>query len=424
MYRGLRETRNARVLYLDMNSFFTSVEQQLHPELRGLPIAVVSHYGPKGTVLAASYEAKIFGIKTGTRLREAFQYCPDLWCVPTTPGAYTEIHHRFMAILRDIFGPEVQARSIDEAAMYMAPNWQNSEWAWELSHKIKAAFKEKLGDYIRCSIGIAPNSLLAKLATDLQKPNGLVEITLATTPEILGGLDLQDLPGIAEGNSNLLIRHSITTPLALYEQSAVELYRLFGIWGQQWYWRLHGYEIDSSYFQTRYKTMSHQHVLKEWLYSVEAAGPVISRMTDRLIHRLRKNGFQCRSVSLYLNLKGAAGLFAEQKFDAPVGSHFQLLRSVENLAASFPKDLAGPIRVVYITFSDLVEEASGLQLDLFEDLERAVGISEALLEIRQRFGSQAIQLGNVVRLRPEIAKEELGFGRLKDRDPSGLRERF
>src|SRR5690242_9232379 len=104
MYRGLKETRNARVLYLDMNSFFTSVEQQLHPELRGLPIAVVSHYGPSGTVLAASYEAKAFGIKTGTKLREAFQYCPDLWCVPTTPGAYTDTHHRFMDILRDIFG--------------------------------------------------------------------------------------------------------------------------------------------------------------------------------------------------------------------------------------------------------------------------------------------------------------------------------
>ncbi len=174
------------------------------------------------------------------------------------------------------------------------PNWYGSAFCWELAGRIKQQFAQFLGPYIRCSIGIAPNSLLAKVATNLQKPDGIVEITVENIPNVLQKLSLTDLPGIARQNANRLATSGITTPLQLYEAPSEQLYKQFGIWGQQWWWRLHGYEPDCH--QNTSKSISHQHVLKKWLPSVDEAIPVITRMSDRLIHRLNRNNWSCLQV--------------------------------------------------------------------------------------------------------------------------------
>ena len=415
MHRGLQEVLDARVIYLDMNSFFASVEQQHQPYFRNRPLAVVSHNVPRGTVLAASYEAKHFGIKTGTRLEAARLLCPSLQVCEPNGTRYKAAHHAFMKILTDLFGSEVQARSIDEAVIYLAPNWYDSERAQQMARTIKQRFKHQLGEHIRCSIGIAPNSFLGKVATDLQKPDGLVEIKLAELTTILGSLELIQLPGIAAGNISRLAYHTIYSPLQLYYADPQLLYQQFGIWGQYWWWRLHGYEVDYQFSPP--KSMSHQHVLKHWLKSYQEAWPIIMRMGDRLIHRLRHNHFQCQKVSLYLSLSNAPSLCAERQFTVPTSQYTFLLETLALLLHSFPLPLLGPIRKISVGFFLLTEEGSGLQLDLFNQVAPKESLSKAVESIRSRFGINAIQIGQAMTLEPKVAQEQIGFGRIKDRGP-------
>lgn len=413
MYRGLSEVQNARVVYLDMNAFFASIAQQHHPELRGKPVAAVSHIGPAGTVLASSYEAKAFGVKTGMRVKEALPLCPRLICRETEPGLYRSTHAHFMEIIRDVFGPEALARSIDEAALFLPPNWYGSEKAHELAQTIKRRFRQELGEYILCSIGIAPNSLLAKLATDLQKPDGLVEITLENTPEILANLPITALPGIAERAAANLRRWGIDTPLQLYATPATVLRQRFGIWGQYWWWRLHGYEVDSH--SGPLKSMGHQHALKHWVHDRTELTNVLYRMADRLIHRLRRNEFQCQQAYIYVGLKGAPGFLRDQHFDIPTQSYARLLATFVRLFEELPAQTEAPMRRLSLGFNLLSPAQSGWQMDLFHNTDKEESLSLALERVRARHGFQAIQRGNVIVLNPALAKEQIGFGRIKDR---------
>jgi DNA polymerase-4 len=413
MYRGLREAQNARVVYLDMNAFFASIEQQRNPQLRGKPVAAVSHIGNTGTVLASSYEAKALGVITGMRLRESFQLCPSLIPIETHGALYRSVHVQFMEILRDLFGPEVIARSIDEAVLFLPPNWYGSESAHELALKIKKRFREELGECIRCSIGIAPNSLLGKLATNLQNPDGLVEITLENTPDILSKLPLTALPGIAKRAAARLEAWNIHTPLDLYNASPVVLRQQFGIWGQYWWWRLHGYETDSH--SSPLKSMSHQHALKKWATSRFDLTDTLYRMADRLIHRLRRNNFQCKYVFIYLGCKGGPGLLRDHHFDTHTQSYAQLLKAITRLFNEFPAQTEFPIRKISIGFDQLIQAGSGWQMDLFHDLDKEEGLSAALEKVRAKHGFEAIQRGNVITLDKAVTKEEVGFGRIKDR---------
>ncbi|HSI20585.1 MAG TPA: DNA polymerase IV [Verrucomicrobiae bacterium] len=411
MYHGLRDSQNARVLYLDMNSFFASVEQQRNPNLRNKPLAVVSHIGPAGTILAASYEAKAFGLKTGMRMKEALPLCPQVLQVEVSSRPYREVHRKFMAILQELCGPEVRACSVDEAVIPLSRNWYGSEKAHQLAHAIKARFREELGECIKCSIGIAPNTFLGKLGTDLKKPDGLVEITLENTPEILSKITLTDLCGIAERNAIRLGKHGITTPLEFYSADPEFLRRTFGIWGQYWWWKLHGLEPDVG--TGPLKSMSHEHALKKWAHSRAEIEPVMDRLADRLIHRLRHNNFQCRRVGVFFRCKGFGGRWFDADLTAGNQTYETLLSTIHRLVKELPEVPPGPIKKVGIYFGKLSPTGNGFQLGLFDD-GKSERVSSAIEFVRARYGFNAIQRGTVVALPENIAKEKLGFGRVKD----------
>jgi DNA polymerase-4 len=375
---------------------------------------VVSNFAPRGTVLASSYEAKARGIRTGTKIQEARVLCPGIRLVRTSPGAYKATHHQFMDILRDLFGPEVQVRSIDEVAMFLPPNWQEREFVLGLARRIKERFRKELGECIRCSIGIAPNSLLAKVAGDLQKPDGLTEITLENLPATLARLELVDLPGISFRNAARLSARGITTPLELYRADPDRLAALFGIWGRQWWWRLHGYESDGSWSQGGMKSMSHEHVLEKWVSRRDDLLPLADKMADRLVHRLRHNGLQCRGIGLSVSLVGYPRFQRWSRLDAPTASYQLLMQRFRHLAEDIPVRLPVPARKIAVFFGDLSPGDNGYQPDLFEVLSRQEAVSAALEGLRERYGFESVTLGSVLAARQEL-REEIGFGRLKDR---------
>jgi DNA polymerase IV len=166
---------NSLVFFVDMNSYFATCEQQVNYYLRGRPVGVCVYTGKFGCIIAPSVEAKKMGVKTGMRLNDAMKICPELVPLETHPARYREFHVKIINVLKK-YCNEVIPRSIDEAVMDLTSYRKIYPNPIELAKKIKADIKNEVGDWMRCSIGIAPNAFLAKLATDLQKPDGLVTI--------------------------------------------------------------------------------------------------------------------------------------------------------------------------------------------------------------------------------------------------------
>lgn len=199
-----------KFMFVDMNSFFASVEQQENPYLSGQPVAVVPSMTEHTCAIAASYEAKAFGIKTGTIIRDAMQLCPHLKCVPARHDIYVDYHHR---ILEESVKhtPLTKVWSIDEFSSRLTPDNQSIERATALSHRLKRGLANNVGADIKCSIGLAPNGYLAKVATDIQKPDGLVILTTDILQDALFPLKLMDFPGIGENMQRRLNKGGIWT---------------------------------------------------------------------------------------------------------------------------------------------------------------------------------------------------------------------
>ena len=181
------------VLHVDINAFFAAVEQQCHPTLRGKPIFICGNPKTRTVVAACSYEAKAFGVKSGMSVGEALQLCPHAILVEGNPSKYIHTAIRIFAIIKE-YSPQMEIFSIDEAFLDVTNTQHLFGGPVEIAKAIKRRIKEEFG--LTCSIGIAPNKLLAKLASDMQKPDGLVEIKPDDVEATLRDLPVSELCGI------------------------------------------------------------------------------------------------------------------------------------------------------------------------------------------------------------------------------------
>jgi len=213
-------------LFVDMNAYFASVEQQVCPELRGRPTAVVPVMTDSTCCIAVSYEAKEYGIKTGTKVLAARRLCPDLQLVESRPALYVKYHKEIIEAVNTVL-PVEQVHSIDEMSCKLIGRERNPDYAVLLAKDIKQAIKERVGKYLLCSIGIAPNRFLSKVASNMEKPNGMTLITEDELPHKLYSLSLSDLPGIGSGMLTRLNLHGVNSVEALCSLSQSQC---FGIW--------------------------------------------------------------------------------------------------------------------------------------------------------------------------------------------------
>lgn len=268
-----------RSLFVDFNSYFASVEQQLRPELRGKPIAVVPVMADTTSAIAASYEAKAFGVTTGTRIAEAKKMCPGLLLVQARHNVYVEFHHRLVETVESVVHVE-EVKSIDEMACSLTGRMRQRENAIALAHEVKKTIAEQVGEHLRCSIGIAPNDYLAKTATDMQKPDGLVVIEQEDLPEVLYRLELRDLVGIGKKMYERLYRHGIYTVEMLCTATKEQLREAWGGVGGEYMWQnLRG--MDVPHIETRKSSISHQHVMEPALRQQEGASGVLHRLLQK-----------------------------------------------------------------------------------------------------------------------------------------------
>ena len=275
-----------RYLFIDFDSFFASVEQALQPRLRGRPVGVVPSLGVETTCcIAASYEAKAFGVKTGTPVREARHLCPDIVFVEANHPAYVRVHSRIRARIHEILYVDA-VLSIDEMYGRLPPHEQAPDRARAKATSIKAALAKDLGPYIRASIGLAPNRFLAKLASKMEKPNGLTQLDFEDLPHKITALELEDLTGIGKGMRYRLQAAGIHSVRQLCEANRRKLRSVWGsIEGDRMWSALRG--IDLPPVATHRRTVGHSHVLPPRLRSCSGAHATLHRMLQKAGRRLR-----------------------------------------------------------------------------------------------------------------------------------------
>ena len=298
-------------LFVDLNSYFASVEQEVRPELRGRPVGVVPMMADTTCCIAASYEAKAFGVKTGTIVADAKRMCPDLILVEGRHELYTEYHHRIVEAVESCL-PVSAVLSIDEMACRLMGRERPLLNALELGRRVKTRIQERAGTMLRSSVGLATNRYLAKVASDMEKPDGLVALPLDILPEALGKLSLRDLPGIGARTEKRLNEKGIRTMKDLMALDCEQAGQLWGsVWGERlWHW-LHGEDFDMA--ETEHlKSLSHQHVLAPEMRTAEKAWAVAHKLLHKAAMRLRSNGLWAGSIGL------AIGFAVPRAENAPV----------------------------------------------------------------------------------------------------------
>jgi DNA polymerase IV len=243
----------------DMDSYFASVEQYLRPELRGRPVGVIPVETDSTCVIAASYDAKRLGVKVGTLVREARQLCPGISLVKARPQIYVQVHHRILQSV-DQCALVDRVYSIDEWTIQLRGETRQPDKAQKLARDIKRRLLEDFGPWLTCSVGIAPTRLLAKIASDLQKPDGLTVLSVDDMPQRIANLSLDDLCGISDGMLARLNRFGIHNIRELWEVSREEAVRVWGsVSGAHWWAGFHGHDEPEP--PTRRRAMSHSNVL-------------------------------------------------------------------------------------------------------------------------------------------------------------------
>jgi DNA polymerase-4 len=295
-----------RWLFLDLNSYFASVEQELRPELRGRPVVVVPVMADTTCAIAASYEAKAFGVRTGTQIGEAKKMCPGLELVEARHELYVEYHNRIVeAVERCV--PVAAVMSIDEMAASLMGREQPLFTALDLARRIKESIRENVGSTLQCSVGLAPNRYLAKIASDMDKPDGLVALTPDLLPGALSGLTLRDLPGVGARMEKRLHETGIQTMAQLLELDPGQMNHAWGgVVGERlWHWLrgedFHGAELEHQ------KSISHSHVLPPELRTEDGCYAVAHKLLHKAAIRLRSARLWATNVTLTIRYVAAKG---------------------------------------------------------------------------------------------------------------------
>lgn len=422
------EEEGLKYLFLDLNSYFASVEQQERPELRGKPVAIVPMMTDATCAIAASYEAKAYGVKTGTKIYDARRMCPGLQCVLARHDVYVAYHHRILAAVERHL-PVNRVWSVDECDCILLGRERQPENARALALAIKNTLRREVGAAVTCSIGIAPNSFLAKVATEMQKPNGLVILEPQDLPGRLLDLKLLDLPGI---NVNMLARLEsarIKTVRDLWNTSPKQARAVWGsVLGERfWYW-LHGYDVPVQ--ATSPSMVGHSRMLDPDLRSPEKARAMARRLLVKAGYRLRRKEFYATRLSLSVRIIDRGRWAMETGFSA-AQDPFTFLHYLEQLWAAMLQDAGiegqDERRPVFKKASVILhglrrrEEITDDLLDTsFQDtrriLQKRESLSRALDTLQARYKKEAVCIGVPPKTLAGHVGTKIAFSRVPERE--------
>lgn len=386
-------TERPLIMHIDLNSCFATVEQQARPMLRGKPIAIVNRRTDKTAIVTASYEAKAMGVKVGMKLVEAKILCPDIIALESDPSKYRYVYHKLLDIMRD-YSAHVTMKSIDEGVIdfHQTSHDIAGRDLVEIGHEIKQRLKDEIGVWMRCNIGIATNRFLAKMAAGLHKPDGLDVITSHNIRDILGGMELTDLTGIAHRNEHRLKSVGIDTPLQFLDAEPITLRRVVfkSVVGEWWYKRLRGFEVDD--VETQMQRVGRQYVLERFDLTHEEITQRLHHLCESVGSRLRTQGRAARGVYVY------AKTFDKEYWHSSTLSPlpFYSDRSIYSQALQLFTKAPDNIREIGVHCYELAPLESS-QVSLFADeIARERQVVNAMDSLNQKFGDRTVHSANTL----------------------------
>jgi DNA polymerase IV len=391
-------------LFVDMNAYFASVEQQVRPSLRGKPVGVVATMTDSTCCIAASYEAKRQGVKTGTGVREAKRMCPGLRIVVARPELYVRYHHRIVEAVESCVHVS-SVHSIDEMACRLLSNECEPGRAVEIAGAIKAAIRG-VGDTLGCSIGIASNRILAKVAADMQKPDGLTVIQKHELPERLYALELEDLPGVGDKMHRRLESAGVRTMRELCQCSESRLAEIWeSVLGNRWYRWLRGEEVEE--LPTHRRSVGHSHVLPPTLRTEASAKAV-------LIHLIHKAGVRLRRLGYWAGMLEVSVEFYEGGWRAKgsLGHCQDTQTMVEVFHRLWEQRKPGMPYIVSMVLYKLAPNAA-MTMPLFPEDQLRLRVSQVMDEINSRYGTNTIFSGEIQTVR-DSAPTRIAFTQIPD----------
>jgi DNA polymerase IV len=379
------------ILHVDLDAFFASVEQRDRPELRGKPVAVgLGGANDRGVVSAASYEARTFGVHSAMPIVTARRLCPDCIFVPVDGAKYQRVSREVMAILRR-FTPLVEAISIDEAFLDVTASRALFGDGEDVGRQIKAAVREELD--LPISVGVASTKLVAKIASDLEKPDGLVVVPPGTERAFLAPLPISRLWGVGPSTAASLRDFSVSTIGDLQALDRAALVRRFGRHGASLVDRAHGVDADPVDNPDAAKSVSHEHTFDEDTADPEVLERTLLAMAEGVSGRLRHAGLKARTVTVKVRDSGFNTVTRQRSLAEATDMTEPIWRSAVELAR--PEMRGMRIRLLGVAASAFGEKE---QLGLFEpEDERRRKAVEAADVLRERYGTRAVTRARLLR---------------------------
>jgi len=378
------------ILHIDQNAFFASVEQQTNPALRGKPIAVIGR--GRTVVTTASYEARAFGVKTGMNTWEARQKCPHVIFVVGDNRKYTHTSSEIVRIFLE-YTPLVEVFSIDEAFLDVTGSLRMFGNAERIAYLIKARIRHRFG--LTCSIGIAPNKLLAKLASEMKKPDGLTVIRPDEVARVLEKVPIEDLCGIGSRTHKQLALFGIRTCGDLGRFPVDVLRRKFGIIGE----RLHymGLGIDYSPVvpveeAEEVKSVGHSMTLERDITERKDILKRLLQLSEMVGRRARRYGVAGKTVHLTVRYADFTTFGRQQTRKSPTNNSEEIFAEAVGILDTFV--LTQPVRLLGVRITNLCYQRE--QLPLFTEERKKALATGAMDVVNNKFGDFTVTYGSIL----------------------------
>jgi DNA polymerase-4 len=373
------------ILHIDMDAFFASVEQARRPELRGRPVIVGGPPGTRSVVATASYEARAYGVRTAMPVAQAQRLCPQAVFVSGSMGEYGAVHDRLMELFRG-FTDRVQAASIDEAYLDVG----GCRRLFGPPRAIACRIQEQVYDQegITCSIGIGPSKLLARLASELQKPAGIAELTEADVHGRLRDLPVRDLLGVGEVTEEKLVALGITTVALLQDAPLPLLTAAFGNGAYALQHLAFGRSLASPVRSRRAlpKSVGKEVTFQEDTADRERLRATLLRLVDQAMTRLREKGLSARTITLQVRYSSFHTISRRATLPYATAATRPVYQAAAGLLDQV--ELSGRlVRLLGISVGDLYAKAFQLALD---DGWKETSLDEAVDRVRAKYGSRSI----------------------------------
>ena len=377
------------ILHVDLDAFFAAVEQRDRPELRGKPVIVGGDPSGRGVVSAASYEARRFGVHSAMSLAEAVRRCPDGVFLPVDGRRYQQASRDVMAVLRR-FTPQVEPISIDEAFLDVTGSRELFGDGEEIARLIKAAVREEVG--LTISVGVATTKLVAKIASDLRKPDGLVVVPPGDEAGFLAPLPISRLWGVGEKTAVVLADYGVRTIGDLAALAPDVVIRRFGKHGGSLVERARGIDADPVHLGDPAKSVGHEHTFDADTRDPELIERTLLGMADGVAGRLRSAGVRASTVAVKIRDSSFRTITRQRTLPEPTDMTEPIFHAALELAR--PEVRGIRVRLLGVTASNLGERE---QLGLFPtDDPRHRAAIEAADALRRRYGEGAVTRGRLV----------------------------